>query len=262
MKMALSGRLIESRSGYTMNLHDFLGFAAGLGYAAVEIRYPQLPLETPAEQVDAVAARLRELNLTWSFGTVEGIFGEDALKRAIAMMHLHQRCGCRLTRFTVTKPEHIIWAQRFADEAARLEQRLVMQLHNGTLTDTVPHSIETLEQIGRPNVGLAFEACHIRFAGSEAYAEGIRTLGSRIFSVSLQNYKLAGPNDAPTTQIMINGKAYVRALPNDPDGLDFAAIKRALRETGFDGFATVMADVAPDVDRESVARLYLEICGS
>ena len=77
MKFGLSGRLFESRSGYTVNLREFLVLARDLGYDGVEIRYPQLPLETPAAQVAEAASWLRELNLTWSFGTVEGIVGED-----------------------------------------------------------------------------------------------------------------------------------------------------------------------------------------
>lgn len=260
MKFGLSGRLFESRSGYTVSLREFLALARDLGYDGVEIRYPQLPLETPAAQVAEAASWLKELNLSWSFGTVEGIIGDAAMARAVQMLNLHQQCGCQFTRFTVSQPAHIVWAQQFADEAARLGRRVIMQLHNGTLADTVPHALETLELIGRPNVGLAYEACHLVFAGSSQYAEAIRVLGKSIFCVSLQNYKAAIPADPPEARIMINGQAYVRAMPGDPDGIDFPAVFRVLRETGFDGFATVMTDVTPDLNREMVARRYLEMC--
>ena len=152
-----------------------------------------MPLETPPAKLDETAALLKSLGLTWSFGAVEGIAGETAFERAVRMLDLHQRCGCLFTRFTVSRPEDIVWAQRFADEAARRGLRLITQLHNGTLTDNVPHTLETLARIGRPNVGLGYEANHLRFDGNEQYAEAIRPLRGCIFGVSLQSFKPAGP---------------------------------------------------------------------
>ena len=58
----------------------------------------------------------------------------------------------------------------------------------------------------------------------------------------------------------MNGRAYLRALPGDPEGLDFPKIFAVLREVGFGGFGTVMPDVAPDMDRREVARRYQAAC--
>ncbi len=260
MQLALSGRLFEIQTGYTLDLEAFLKFARECGYDGVEIRYPQLPLETPSAKLDETGALLKTLGLAWSFGAVEGIVGEAAFERAVRMLDVHRRCACRFTRFTVSRPDEIVWAQRFGDEAARRGLRLVTQLHNGTLTDNVPHSLETLERIGRPNVGLAFEPNHLRFDGNEQYAEAIRRLRDFIFCVSIQNFKPARPTDAKEMLVRVNGRAYVRALPGDPEGLDFPKIFASLREVGFDGFATVMADVAPGLDRCEVARRYQTSC--
>jgi sugar phosphate isomerase/epimerase len=260
MKLALSGRLFETSAGYTLDLEAFLKFARACGYDGVEIRYPQLPLETPSAKLDETAALLKTLGLAWSFGAVEGIAGEAAFERAVRMLEVHRRCGCRFTRFTVSRPDDIAWAQRFADEAARRGLRLITQLHNGTLTDNVPHTLETLERIGRPNVGLAYEANHLRFDGNEQYAEAIRPLRDCIFSVSIQNFKPAVQTDPRELRVQVNGREYLRALPGDPDGLDFPRIFRVLREVGFGGFATVMADVAPNMDQREVARLYQAAC--
>ena len=260
MKLALSGRLFETSAGYTLDLEAFLKFARACGYDGVEIRYPQLPLETPSAKLDETAALLKTLGLAWSFGAVEGIAGEAAFERAVRMLEVHRRCGCRFTRFTVSRPDDIAWAQRFADEAARRGLRLITQLHNGTLTDNVPHTLETLERIGRPNVGLAYEANHLRFDGNEQYAEAIRPLRDCIFSVSIQNFRPAADADPAAMRVQVNGRDYLRALPGDPEGLDFPKIFRVLREVGFDGFATVMADVAPGMDPREVARRYQDAC--
>ena len=260
MKLALSGRLFETQAGYTLDLEAFLKFARECGYDGVEIRYPQLPLETSSAKLEDTAALLKTLGLEWSFGAVEGIVGDAAFERAVRMLDVHRRCGCRFTRFTVSKPDEIVWAQRFADEAGRRGLRLITQLHNGTLTDNVPHTLDTLHRIGRPNVGLALEPNHLRFDGNEQYAEAIQALRDCIFCVSIQNFKPARPADAKATLVHVNDRAYVRALPDDPEGLDFPRIFASLREVGFDGFATVMADVAPGLDRREVARRCLTAC--
>jgi sugar phosphate isomerase/epimerase len=260
MKLALSGRLFESRNGYTLDLEAFLRFARDCGCEGVEIRYPQLPLETSASRLDEVKGLLGELGLTWVFGAVEGIVGEPAFERAARMLDLHQRAGCRFTRFIISQPDQVVWAQRFADEAALRGRRLVTQIHCGTLADNVPHALETLERIARPNVGLIYEACHLRFDGDERHAQAVRSLASRIHCVALQNYKPASPADPKETVAEIKGRAYVRALPGDPAGIDFPAVFSALREIGFDGFATVMADAMPGMDSRELAGRYIEMC--
>jgi sugar phosphate isomerase/epimerase len=260
MKLALSGRVFETRDGYALELDEFLKFARACGYDGVEIRYAQLPLETPPGRVDEVAGLLKTLGLGWSFGAVEGIAGAEAFDRAVRMLEVHRRCGCGFTRFTVARPEEIAWAQRFADEAARRGQRLLTQLHNGTLTDNVPHVLETLKRISRPNVGLGFEACHLRFDGNERYAEAVCALRGCIVGVSIQSYKPAGPAAPKELLVRVNGRPYLRALPGDPEGMPFPEIFGALREIGFDGFATVMCDAAPDTDPRDVARRYQAAC--
>jgi sugar phosphate isomerase/epimerase len=260
MKLALSGRLFESRSGYTMDLDAFLSFARESGWDGVEIRYPQLPLETPPERQDAVGALLRDLGLVWVFGAVEGIVDDAAFARAARMLDLHDRVGCRFTRFTVFKPEQVPWAQRFADEAARRGRRLIMQVHCGTLPNNVPNALDTLRRIGRPNVGLSFDACHLRFDGDERPAEGVRALAGHLWGVSLQNYKPAPPDAPKETVIRINDRPYARAMPGDPLGVDLAAVFAALRGVAFDGFATVMCDTPPGQDARALVGAYLAFC--
>lgn len=259
MKLALSGRLFESRSGYLMDLDAFLRFAREAGWDGVEIRYPQLPLETPPERLTAVRKLLDELGLTWVFGAVEGIVDDTAFGRAVRMLELHERVGCRFTRFTVFKPEHVAWAQRFADEAARRRRLLIMQVHAGTLPNNIPNAIETLRLIDRPNVGLSYDACHLRFDGDENVAAGVRALGDRIWGVSIQNYKAAPQGAAKESVVQINARPFVRALPGDPDGIDFASEFAALRGIGFDGFATVMCDTPPGRDARELAGAYLAL---
>jgi sugar phosphate isomerase/epimerase len=255
MKLSLSGRIIE-RGGYSMELPAFLRFAKNSGYEGVEIRYPQLPLETPEAVVDETAELLKKLELTWAFGSVEGIIGEEAFERAVRMLDIHKKCDCLFTRFVIKEDADIVWAQNFADAAAERGQSLIMQLHCGTLPDNVEHALAAFEQIDRPNIGLAFDACHLRFDGDEDHIGAIGKLADHIVGASAQNYKAAKPADPEEGRITINGIDYLRALPGDPDGLDFPAIFGALKEVGFDGFATVMCDTPPGMEGTELAKKY------
>jgi len=256
MKLSLSGRLFESAKGYTLGLEDFLGFAKETGYAGVEIRYPQLPMESPTGKLQRVKQLLRDLGLTWVFGTVEGITDDKLFERSLRTMDNNLSCGCLFTRFTITNPGQIPLAQKFADAAAKRGARLVMQLHANTLPDNVPHTLDTMQKIDRPNVGLTYEANHLVFDGDRKYADAVAKLAKHIVLVSVQNFKPPAPNTPKEETFAINDKPWMRALPGDPEAIDFPPVFRALKKIGFDGFVTVMTDAVPGMDSRELARRY------
>ena len=256
MKLSLSGRLFESPKGYTLSLDEFLQFAGKTGYQGVEIRYPQLPTETSSARLAEVRKQLGDSGVRWVFGTVEGITDDKMFERALRTMDNNLSCGCLFTRFTVTKTEHIAWAQKFADAAAKRGAQLIMQLHAGTLPDNVPHTLTTMEQINRANVGLAYEANHLMFDGDRHYAEAVYKLARHIFAVSVQNFKPA-PAGAPDS-FRVGNQAYFRALPGDPEAIDFPSLFQALKGIGFEGFVTVMTDAIPGMDSRELSKRYFE----
>jgi sugar phosphate isomerase/epimerase len=256
MKLSLSGRLFESRGAYSLSLEEFLRFAKEAGYAGVEIRYPQLPLETPASKRADVTKQLTDLGLTWVFGTVEGIADDRLFDRALRTLDNNLSCGCLMTRFTVSKPEHLPWARRFADEAAKRGAKLVMQLHANTLVDNVPHVVETFAALDRPNIGLSYEANHLVFDGNPDYAAAVAPLARYIVAASVQNFK-AVPEGTPDS-FKVNNVTWVRALPGDPEAIDFPAVFKALKAIGFDGFVTVMTDAIPGLDSRELSKRYCE----
>lgn len=257
MKLSLSGRLFESAQGYRLNRDDFLAFAKRAGYEGVELRYPQMPMETPADEVQEVRRQLAEHGLTWVFGTVEGIHEPALFERSVATMKQHKAGGALFTRFTIFKPEQIGLGQKFADEAAKIGATLLMQVHANTVTDTAPHALEAMKKLDRPNVRLAFDANHLLFDDPDTrYVDAVAELAPHIAAMSVQNYKVA-PADAPADQrIRIGQREWVRAAPGDRDAVDFPAVVEALKKIGFTGWATVMCDCPPSVDPEQLSRRW------
>lgn len=258
MKLSLSGRLFEAKGGYSLSLEEFLKFARETGYQGVEIRYPQLPMETPKSRLAEVKKQLDDLGLTWVFGTVEGITDDKVFERSLRTMDKNLSCGCQFTRFTITKPEHIPLAQKFADEAAKRSARLIMQLHANTLPDNIAHALDTMQKINRVNVGLSYEANHLVFDGDMNYADAVRQLAKHIVAVSVQNFKVAPPGTPQSETFAVNNKTWMRALPGDPEAIDFPSVFRALKAIGFNGFVTPMTDPIPGMDHRELAKRYYE----
>jgi sugar phosphate isomerase/epimerase len=256
LKLSLSGRLFESAQGYRLNRDDFLAFAKGAGYEGVELRYPQMPMETPPEAVEEVKKRLADLGLTWVFGTVEGIHEPALFERSLATMKQHKAGGALFTRCTAFKGEQVPLAQRFADEAAKLGVTLLMQVHANTITDNVEHALDAMTKIGRPNVKLAYDANHLLFDEDTKYADAIAKLRRHIVTMSVQNYKYAPDKTPAADRIKIGPRDYVRALPGDPAGIDYPAVFRELKRVGFDGWVTVMCDCPPVMDNKDLARRW------
>ncbi len=253
IRLSLSGRLFESADGYRLSRMAFLDFARTAGFDGVELRYPQLPVETPEDEVVGVKRALRARGLAWLYGTIEGLESDEAYRRAAATMRQHVLGAARFTRVTVFEADQVPRAQRLADEARAMDHSLIIQLHAGTLADTPSRALDLLGMVGRPNVGLAFDASHLRFAGDEDVAGAIDALAPHLRVVCIQSYKPAPPGAAAGDVVRVNDRPFVRALPGDPGGVDLERLFDGLRSIGFKGDALVMCDAPPGVDPQRLA---------
>jgi sugar phosphate isomerase/epimerase len=256
VKLSLSGRLFESAQGYRLNRDEFLAFAKQAGYEGVELRYPQMPMESPVDEVAKVKQQLAQHGLTWVFGTVEGIHEPALFERSLTTMKQHKAGGAHFTRCTAFKSEQIPLAQRFADEAAKMGVTLLMQVHANTITDNVEHALDAMKKLDRPNVKLAYDANHLLFDGDSRYVDAIANLRPYIATMSVQNYKFAPDNTPAADRIKIGSRDYVRAMPGDPAGIDYPAVFRELKRVGFDGWVTVMCDCPPGMDNKDLAQRW------
>lgn len=256
INLSLSGRLFESPNGPVLDRDAFITFAHSVGFAGVELRYPQMPMETPDDEVQAVRANLAANHLTWVFGTVEGILTPDMFARSVTTMKKQQAGGALFTRFTIFNQDQVPQAQAFADEAAALGVTCIMQLHANTVADSVDHALEALKLIDRPNLRLAYDANHLMFDGELQYVDAITTLAPHIAAVSLQNFKPAPPDAPANERVEVSGNTYVRALPGDPQGIDFPAVFTRLKDIGFAGFATTMCDCIPGMPPQQLSQAW------
>ncbi len=254
MKLCLSARLWESSKGYAITLPDFLTVTAELDYQGIELRYPLIP---PPEKLGAIRDQAKRLGLTIVFSTCAAL-PRDAATRADALRVLDavKFLGGSDLRATMTSDDDYAPMRELADLAAGKGIKVAMQVHVNTLCDTVAKTERCLEKLNHSNVRLIFDPTHLQIMGDTDIVGGIRRLIRWMDRANAQNYALDGPAFQDRQKISISGKNWVRALPGEKGGLDFAAYLKALREAGFKGWINVMCDVEPGMDSKEVAKKY------
>ena len=112
--------------------------------------------------------------------------------------------------------------RRFADRAGDLGLTLVVEMHNGRLSDTAEGSLRLLEGVDRPNFRLNFQPMFTHTP--ERVLEEVRKIAPYVTTVHAQNYAEKGRN---RRNLVAEGM------------FDFRAILAILKEAGFDGYLEV-----------------------
>jgi sugar phosphate isomerase/epimerase len=193
---------------------QILDFAAGHGYAAVELRglqdtmdLPQRPEFAPA-QLAATKAQLAQHELVIScLGSSANMHEMDATKRTAQLdegrrfIDLAQALGAPYVRVFgnqyvpgVAKDEmlaHIAQGLRELGDYAQGKSVTVLIESHGDFTDS-PSLQSLLERAASPNVALLWDAHHTFVSGKEEPEETVRRLGSYIRHTHLKDSVAAG----------------------------------------------------------------------
>lgn len=236
----------DGRNAFDLDIEGLIGFAKDLGYDGITLRPGQLDADTPAEEVDRIAAFLKEHGTPCSFVKSMAIRDQATFDDQAKLLDHLARIGCNNLQPKASNEPDIPWVQRLCDAAAERDIQIAPQLHNGSLHDTVPRCLNLFKAVDRSNFGLNFEASHLLLQSEKIQnGEAVRALGDHIFSVCIQNYKLADDD-------------FVPCLPGDPDGVDLDDVFGALQEVGFDDFVTHISGAYPDVDNRTLCETYLK----
>jgi len=260
MWLCLSGRQFETPDEISKTVGEFLAFAVEVGFKGVELRTGHLSAETSDAEAERIAEPLREHGLRCSFclgGEPADEGSTAAFKRVVDLAEVIRayavRCGGG-------SEANLTWYREVADYAQERGIKVVSQIHNGTLFETVPDSLRAMAMIAHPNYGIAFEASHLVMASQpENGEEAVKALGQHVFSVSVQAYKAYDDMDCYGGPIEIQGKQWGACLPGAPGSPDLQSVFRGLRAIGFDGPVTVMSGALPGgPNPEDQARIYYD----
>ena len=171
MWLCLSGRQFEVPGGISKTVDEFLAFAAGVGFAGVELRGGHLNADTTDAEGERVAGLLQQHGLRCSFCLGDEPADADSTARFRRMVDLAQRIGAFAVRCGGMNEGNVPRYREIADYAAERGVRVISQIHNGTLFETVPQCLAAMGRIAHPNYGIAFEASHLVMASQPEHGE-------------------------------------------------------------------------------------------
>ncbi len=255
MKLCLSARAFAAPGGnYSVTVEDLIKLAKEIGYDGITLRRGQLDETTPEAEVDRIRELLRKYDAPCSFVAGASAGDEAGLKALCTIIDRAASVGAFVVQPTVRDHTETPLMQRAADHAAAQNVVLAPQIHNHTAHENAEQAAELVDAVGRSNFGIAFEGSHLLLQQRPVRdGAAVRLLGKRIFSVCIQDYRLApGEPDAGN----YDGTPFKPCLPDDPRGVNLPDIFAALREIGYDGFVTVMAGGYPGMDHRTHFERY------
>lgn len=252
--------LAFSTNAFTrFTLDEALRRIAGHGYRGVEV-LADAPHAVPERTSDAEAERLRgllgELALTvanindntmfhhWTDAPPEPFFepalvSEDPELRAVRLanilrtLEIAPRLGARNISITTGKPlggmspeacEPVLrdGLMRVLDRAEAVGVDVGIECEPGLLVETSDELLALIDRVGSARLGANLDIGHALVSGEDP-AEAVRRLRGRIWNLHVED---------------IRDRKHYHRIPGEGD-VDFAALAAALRETGYDRWATL-----------------------
>jgi sugar phosphate isomerase/epimerase len=260
MWLCLSGRQFEVPGGISKTVDEFLEFAASVGFRGVELRSGHVNPDTSDAEAERIGRLLNNHGLRCSFCLGGEPADEESTARFERVIDIAQTIDAFAVRCGGASEANVSGHREVADYAAERGIKIISQIHNGTMFETVPDSLAAMEKIAHPNYGIAFEASHLIMASQPEHGEeAVKALADHILAVSVQAYKAYDERDCYGGPIEIHGKQWGACLPGTPGSPDLQSVFRGLRAIGFDGPVTCMPGaLAGGPSPEGQARIYFD----
>jgi sugar phosphate isomerase/epimerase len=238
------------------------------GFQSIDIAmYPSYcphfnPFTASDSEKEKLQAKVTDLGLKIAtLNAGDGILGspdhrEVAIAFAKASLQLAKRLGAyAITMQSGTEPKREQWLEvaksvakdvrELGNYAANLGLDLTLELHKDLLMANTQQSLDLMELVNHPNVGVALDPSHITYAGEKADQVALK-LGEHVKHVHLR--------DGIGKNILV--------VPGDGT-VDFTALAKALEKIGYNRVAVIELEyenakaeqVRPDLAR---AKAHLE----
>ncbi|HOB22276.1 MAG TPA: sugar phosphate isomerase/epimerase, partial [Bacillota bacterium] len=153
------------------------------------------------------------------------------------------------------------------DLAAERGVRLAMEIHNGSLTETVEGAERLLAMIQRDNVGVIRDAGNMYITGTDYGEETVQRLGEKIFHVHVKDELRIEDESLPGSfrDLTARGNELFQQQMLGEGAVDHLPLFRALKKMGYSGFLSAECHAAkPDLyraekDLEAIKGLLAQI---
>ncbi|MBV6716155.1 sugar phosphate isomerase/epimerase family protein [Paenibacillus chitinolyticus] len=133
------------------------------------------------------------------------------------------------------------WLKKCAAEARKHEKKILLEIHNVSLIETVESSLRLLEMIGEDNVGLIHDAGNMYISDTDFGRASVTGLGSRLLHVHVKDEKRIPEAGGPGTfrNVTRHGEEHFLQCRLGEGEVDHRELFEALAETGYGGWVTL-----------------------
>jgi sugar phosphate isomerase/epimerase len=253
---AFSGVLIEHSIQEAMQLTKKLGMDG----IEIAVREPHLSAGTSLPRVKEIQALSRSLDLEipvlagYVGGFSDASDGEarksfDEFKR---LLDIAGHLGAGMIRIFPGGPNAFLaneyhyakaahWVNLCAEEARKHQVRVLMEIHNDSLVETVESSLRLLRMIEADNVGMIHDAGNMYITDTDYGRDSVQQLGRYLFHVHVKDELRVAEVGAPGTFTSTTRHGQEKFLQSrmGEGGADHRPLFEALVETGYSGWVTL-----------------------
>ncbi|MDI6618480.1 MAG: sugar phosphate isomerase/epimerase [Clostridiales bacterium] len=268
MKVSLFTLVFRDRS-----IDESIRLAKEIGYDGVELwgREPHISAGTTKERAREIRRMLDEYGLKIpSIGSYIGGFSTmsdeeckktyEDLKKYLNIMGVLKcnliRVGCGGPNAFLAQNYHYekasYWIDKCADLAAQYKCRIAMEIHNGSLIETVEAADSFIKKVKRDNVGFILDPGNMYITGTDYGAKSVDILGNKIFHVHVKDELRVKDDSMPGTfhDRTKDGDEIFQQKMLGEGAVDHLPLFKALIKSGYNGFLSNECHAAvPDIER-------------
>ncbi len=184
----------------------------------------------------------------------------DEMKVFIGFAH---ELGCKVLRHWIgARPSReatetdwetaVAWMRKGADIAAQEGITLALELHHGTLIDTVDGALAFLERVARGNIAIIHDAANLYQDNAEYGKAAVEKLGDRLQEIHAKDIVEVVDDSNPAAGRPYRGRRFVDRMI-DQGGVDQYSIFAGLKNIAFDGYVIVESGLVSGLDAFAVA---------
>lgn len=253
---AFSGVLIDH------SIQEAMQLTRKLGLDGIEIagREPHLSPSTSGPRVKEMKAVADSLGLaipviasyTGGFATSSDKECGQTFEDFQRMLHHAGELGASKVRVSpggpnafLAQPHHYAkaayWIDRCAAEAKAQQVDIIMEIHNGSLVETVESSLQLLGMLEHDNVGMIHDAGNMYITDTDYGRDSVYKLGKSLFHVHVKDELRIEKAGAPGSFVDLTHRGEEHFLQSrmGEGGADHQPLFDALRETNYPGWITL-----------------------
>ncbi len=262
MKISLFSLLLSH-----LSLEEAIVLCKEIGYDGIELwgKEPHISADTPMSRVKQIRTLLddNEIDLVaigsylGGFSTKSDMECQREFEQLEKYLDIMQVLKCNMIRVSPGGPngflahkyhyeKSLYWMAKCADLAKKYNVRLVMEIHNGSLIETVDAAKAYVEQLNRDNVGLIHDAGNMYITDTDFGKESVDTLGNKIFHVHVKDEIRINDDSLPGafhSQTIYGDEIFQQKFLGE-GAVDHIPLLTALLENKYDGYLSIECHAA------------------